>query len=147
MTNKRTKMISWWHNGSKNPLCRLFVLLLERPCATAGIHLSVCQLSFFLSLHDGLADYTSHQMERYLGYRFFERINFFQLSIFLNLQKLERSTNALMPQSLCVSTTNGEIYNFSMFLSFDETFQLCTQLTNLAMKQLDDYRSIEQFTD
>lgn len=50
---------------------------------------------------------------------------------------LEKTSNYFFPESICVSTREKEHY-FSMFLRKSETFDLMSQLINIAMKQLID---------
>lgn len=58
-----------------------------------------------------------------------------QYYLFSIVQKLEKSANILMPQSLML-TTKTDTYSFSMFLNFNETYKLCSQLATSAMKSL-----------
>jgi len=50
----------------------------------------------------------------------------------VDVVKLERRSR--LTQSLVLTTTDE--HAFSMFTHFDETFKLCTQLVNMAMRQL-----------
>lgn len=52
-----------------------------------------------------------------------------------DITKLEKGNNMLFPESVRVSTREGE-YVFSMLLRSSETFRLMEQLANMAMKQL-----------
>ncbi|XP_061166989.1 TBC1 domain family member 9-like isoform X2 [Saccostrea echinata] len=52
-----------------------------------------------------------------------------------DITKLEKGNNMLFPESIKVSTREGE-YVFSMLLRSSETFRLMEQLANMAMKQL-----------
>ncbi|XP_060561507.1 TBC1 domain family member 9B-like [Ruditapes philippinarum] len=52
-----------------------------------------------------------------------------------DITKLERGNNMLLPESIKVSTREGE-YVFSMFMHINETYRLMEQLANMAMKQL-----------
>ncbi|KAL3842336.1 hypothetical protein ACJMK2_020364 [Sinanodonta woodiana] len=52
-----------------------------------------------------------------------------------DITKLERGNNMVFPDSVKVSTREGDHY-FSMFFNSDETFRLMEQLANMAMKQL-----------
>ena len=53
-----------------------------------------------------------------------------------HFQNLEKSTSMFLPPSIVVKTRD-ETYTFSMFLSFDETFKIMSQLANFAMRQWD----------
>ncbi|XP_014285199.1 TBC1 domain family member 9B isoform X1 [Halyomorpha halys] len=55
----------------------------------------------------------------------------------IDVTDLEKSNNYFFPESICVSTREKEYY-FSMFLRKSETFDLMSQLINIAMKQLID---------
>lgn len=52
-----------------------------------------------------------------------------------DITKLEKGNNMLFPESIRVSTREGE-FVFSMLLRSSETFRLMEQLANMAMKQL-----------
>ncbi|XP_036360730.1 TBC1 domain family member 9 isoform X4 [Octopus sinensis] len=52
-----------------------------------------------------------------------------------DVTKLDRGNNMVFPDSVKVSTREGDHY-FSMLLHSSETFRLMEQLTNMAMKQL-----------
>lgn len=52
-----------------------------------------------------------------------------------DITKLEKGNNMLFPESIKVSTREGE-FVFSMLLRSSETFRLMEQLANMAMKQL-----------
>ncbi|XP_053384071.1 TBC1 domain family member 9-like isoform X2 [Mercenaria mercenaria] len=52
-----------------------------------------------------------------------------------DITKLERGNNMLLPESIRVSTREGE-YVFSMFMHINETYRIMEQLANMAMKQL-----------
>ncbi|WAR01695.1 TBCD9-like protein, partial [Mya arenaria] len=52
-----------------------------------------------------------------------------------DIMKLAKGSNMLLPESVKVSTRDGE-YVFSMFLRVGETYRLMEQLTNMAMRQL-----------
>ena len=41
----------------------------------------------------------------------------------------------LLPQSITVTTLNGDVHYFSLFVNIDETYRTCEQLVTMAMKQ------------
>ncbi|GAB1598460.1 TBC1 domain family member 9B-like isoform X1 [Argonauta hians] len=60
-----------------------------------------------------------------------------------DVTKLDRDNNLVFPDSVKVSTREGDHY-FSMLLHSSETFKLMEQLTNMAMKQLMSEEGFEE---